>query len=42
MASISRFGRAISSAAASSDSNLPEQGLGIIRGLVQSFGEIGG
>ena len=42
MASISRFGRAISSGSSASDSKFPEQGLGLVRRLVQAFCKIGG
>ena len=41
MASISRFGRAISSGNSVSDSNFGQQGLGILGGLVQALGKVG-
>ena len=41
MASISRFGRAISSGKSASDNSFAEQGFGILRGLVQSFRKVG-
>ena len=40
MASISRFGRAISSGSSVSDSSFASSGFGILRGLVQSFCEV--
>ena len=42
MASISRFGRAISSGNSVSDKSFASSGFGILRGLVQSFGKVGG
>ncbi len=41
MASISRFGRAISSGNSASDKSFASSGFGILRGLVQSLGKVG-